>query len=120
MHVHYFESTGRAYDATQCDETIRTGDILVIESEGVVGIADTWPFAITAETGKLHEVTGWFGSSWSRELFVNIPAAVAIAKQIGARLRDDKATMLRAAHEAVNQATNTLTFTTYRSPRGIA
>jgi hypothetical protein len=52
--VHHFASTGEAYDATQCDENIKNGDVLVIASERVVGIADTWPFAITKEFGKLH------------------------------------------------------------------
>jgi hypothetical protein len=56
MKVHHFESTGDAYDATQCDDTIRNGDILVIKSEGVVGIADTWPFAVTETSGKLHSL----------------------------------------------------------------
>jgi hypothetical protein len=55
--VHYFESTGEAYDACQCDENIKNGDVLVIESEGVVGVADTWPFAITEAHGALHSFT---------------------------------------------------------------
>jgi hypothetical protein len=54
--IHKFESTGNAYDACQCDEDIKNGDILVIASEGVIGIADTWPFAVTAEAGSLHTV----------------------------------------------------------------
>lgn len=52
--IHVFSSTGAAYDACQCDAEIKDGDILVIPSEGVVGIADTWPFAITAKRGALH------------------------------------------------------------------
>ena len=54
MTIHYFESTGEAYDMCQYDDTIQTGDTLVIASEGVVGLADTWPVAITAKHGKLH------------------------------------------------------------------
>ena len=49
-----FESTGDAYDACQCDESVRDGDILLIVSEGVVGIADTWPVAVTEKHGNLH------------------------------------------------------------------
>jgi len=52
--VHHFESTGDAYDFCQCDENIKSGDILVIIDEGVVGFADTWPVAITVEYGNLH------------------------------------------------------------------
>ena len=54
---HAFASTGNAYDATQCDEAIRTGDTLVVLGEGVVGIAMTWPFAVTAVCGNLHAVS---------------------------------------------------------------
>tara|TARA_R100001460_G_scaffold105737_1_gene152633 strand:- start:398 stop:721 length:324 start_codon:yes stop_codon:yes gene_type:complete len=54
--AHLFDSTGEAYNACQCNSEIKTGDTLVIESEGVVGLADTWPFAITDESGDLHSV----------------------------------------------------------------
>ena len=54
MAIHQFRSTGDAYDACQCDDTIQDGDTLVIMSEGVVGIADTWPVAVTVAAGKLH------------------------------------------------------------------
>jgi len=52
--IHAFASTGNAYDAVQTDETITAGDTLLVLDEGVVGVAMTWPFAITAEAGKLH------------------------------------------------------------------
>jgi hypothetical protein len=48
-----FESSAEAYDACQTGEA-PTGTILVIPSEGVVGISDTWPVAVTNNTGKLH------------------------------------------------------------------
>ena len=54
---HAFTSTGNAYDATQCDEAIKAGDTLVVLGEGVIGIAMTWPFAVTAACGKLHAVS---------------------------------------------------------------
>jgi hypothetical protein len=54
--IHAFVSTGNAYDAVQTDETIAAGDTLLILDERVVGVAMTWPFAITAEAGKLHAV----------------------------------------------------------------
>ena len=55
--IHAFASTGNAYDAVQTDETIATGDTLLVLDERVVGVAMTWPFAITAEAGKLHAVS---------------------------------------------------------------
>lgn len=55
--AHTFDSTGDAYNATQCDESIKSGALLLIESEHVVGLAGTWPIAVTVELGELHGVT---------------------------------------------------------------
>lgn len=52
--THHFDTTQEAYDACQCDDNVRDGDILVIASERVVGIAATWPFAVTDQHGELH------------------------------------------------------------------
>ncbi|MFJ5120848.1 hypothetical protein [Kitasatospora sp. NPDC088548] len=53
--VHRFDSTVEAYDATQCDEEIRDGDVLVIESERVVGfLVKAWPVSATTARGELH------------------------------------------------------------------
>ena len=54
--IHAFETTGNAYDAMQTDESIKTGDTLLVPSEAVVGVAHTWPFAITREAGYLHQL----------------------------------------------------------------
>ena len=54
---HTFASTGNAYDAVQCNEAIRTGDTLVVLTEEVVGVAMTWPFAVTEICGKLHALS---------------------------------------------------------------
>ena len=51
---HAFASTGNAYDATQCDEAIHTGDTLIVLPENVVGVAMTWPLAVTQTHGNLH------------------------------------------------------------------
>lgn len=55
--THYFDSSGDAYDETQCSDEIKNGDLLVIKAERIVAIADTWPFAVTKEYGKLHTPT---------------------------------------------------------------
>ena len=52
--LHALPTTGNAYDACQTDEGIATGDTLVVLAEGVVGIAWTWPLAVTASAGNLH------------------------------------------------------------------
>lgn len=54
--IHGFATTGNAYDACQCDEAIAKGDTLIVLPEGVVGIAWTWPIAVTATHGALHRV----------------------------------------------------------------
>ena len=54
VNVHFFYSSGDAYDATQCNEEIKNGDVFVIPSEKVIGVADTWPIAVTKEYGKFH------------------------------------------------------------------
>ncbi|MFD3455787.1 hypothetical protein ACFWVC_26865 [Streptomyces sp. NPDC058691] len=53
--VHHFGDTREAYDATQCREDIRDGDVLVVESAKVVGFLDAaWPVSITEEHGEFH------------------------------------------------------------------
>lgn len=56
IQILHFETSGGAYDAAMSDDTIQKGDVLVVESEGVVGLADTWPVAVTLEAGQLHHV----------------------------------------------------------------
>lgn len=54
MHDH-FASTVDAYNETQWNDEIRSGDVLVIKSEGVIGILDqAWPAAVTVAHGELH------------------------------------------------------------------
>lgn len=52
--AHVFDTTSEAYDATQCDPAVHKGDRLLIVSEAVVGLAHTWPIAVTVEHGQLH------------------------------------------------------------------
>lgn len=55
IRVFRFADTGLAYDASQCDDEIRDGDILVVESERVVGVlVGAWPVAVTSEHGQFH------------------------------------------------------------------
>lgn len=82
MIIHEFETTGEAYDACQCDETIRDGDVLLIKSEGVVGLAHAWPCAVTVETGELH--VGNLDVLFSEK---SVAAARAVARQHGFELR---------------------------------
>ena len=82
MTIHKYDSTGEAYDASNCDDDLKTGDTLVIEEKGwrgrctgrdedgfrqyahednriditVVGLAWAWPLAVTVEQGELHAI----------------------------------------------------------------
>lgn len=51
-----FDSSTQAYDDVQCIDAIRKGDVLVIREEQVVGLAWTWPVAVTMLSGSLHHV----------------------------------------------------------------
>lgn len=69
MTIHDFYETGGAYNACQTQVHPRTmapvnrGDILVSSVTHddmhvfVVGMADTWPFAVTQARGQLHEIS---------------------------------------------------------------
>lgn len=53
--VHRFDSTGEAYGASQCDDDIKDGDVLVVTSERVVGVlCKAWPVAVTEARGSFH------------------------------------------------------------------
>jgi hypothetical protein len=55
--VHTFGSTGTAYNVSQCCEDIRSGDLLSVPSEHVLGVmVDAWPMAVTKEAGEFHWV----------------------------------------------------------------
>lgn len=85
---HAFASTGNAYDATQCDDAICTGDTLIVLPENVVGVAMTWPFAVTQAHGNLHALSAPRGgetlTDLARSLHVS-PADFEHAAEIARR-----------------------------------
>ncbi|MFG2404232.1 hypothetical protein ACGFR8_07810 [Streptomyces brevispora] len=84
--VHRFEDTRQAYDASQGDG-MRDGDVLVIESEGVVGfLTGAWPVAITAEHGELHALTISAREVEDGRYATSTTTAERIAREIGAAL----------------------------------
>jgi hypothetical protein len=54
--VHYFTSSGRAYNECQCNPRIKTGDVLVVQSESVIALADAWPVPITSKGGEFGQL----------------------------------------------------------------
>ena len=87
--VHEFASTRQAYDGCQCNESIADGDVLSIPSQGVAGVAWTWPVAVTANAGDLHSLDGT-GNPWEHEASERFEAfrkgweaATALAREKG-------------------------------------
>ena len=81
--IHHFDSSGEAYDACQCDDDIAKGDLLIIASEGVVGIADTWPCAVTASRGELHGIGDWQATADHFGSWLPLIDAETLARQLG-------------------------------------
>lgn len=86
--VHTFGDTGEAYDASQCRDEIRDGDILHVPSESVVGfLFQAWPTAVTVESGEFSgsaDLTGIRGEGYG----ASIDAARALADSLGYALAD--------------------------------
>lgn len=117
MTIYKFATTGNAYDAVQTDDDIKNGDTLIIEEKDfrqykgrdedgfrvyaddpkdivVVGLAWTWPVAVTKQTGNLHGLDGKPGAldrikvdaGWTDE---QIKTAVAEARKLGAEIEPE-------------------------------
>lgn len=91
MKIWSFDNTGDAYDATQCDSEIRKGDVILVLSERVVGLADTWPVAISEACGHLHKANeGQTGKYLlENEMDHNLPEAMKLATSLGFELVDE-------------------------------
>ena len=77
----HFDSTKAAYDAAMTRDDIKTGDVLVIKPESVVGLADTWPVAVTHEAGEFHHVR----DALTLEAYGFEPESVDHAEHVAAR-----------------------------------
>lgn len=86
--VHYFLDSGSGYDATQTDDRITDGDVLVVKSEGVVGILYdvAYPVAITAAVGQFG---AFRDDALPKESYAGqIEKAIAIATAQGFALQE--------------------------------
>ena len=97
-----FSSTGEAYDACQTNDEIETGDLLLCVGDQVVGLADTWPVAITAKAGHLHspkegvrvrDLLDEFGRDTTAPLFDanRICDGLALARSLSWPVREEEA-----------------------------
>lgn len=92
MTTHTFTYSRQAYDACQCDESIHNGDTLVIENEGVVGLAGTWPIAVTVVNGALERLAvgvdmATVMADWHLTV-EHIRHAVTTAEELGLKVRE--------------------------------
>jgi hypothetical protein len=57
--VHVFDDSGEAYDLSQCDDNIRSGDVLYVPSENAAAILYlAWPTVLSGyERGEFHGVS---------------------------------------------------------------
>lgn len=90
--VHHFPGTVDAYDACQSRMDIHDGDVLVIEDEGVVGIAWTWPFALTEAHGELHILNADPRTYEDGRFARGVPVAEREAARLGLAAVDRSAT----------------------------
>ncbi|MBK6018525.1 hypothetical protein [Streptomyces sp. MBT53] len=103
--VHRFDDTEEAYDATQCRDDIRDGDVLVVEREGVVGfLRCAWPAAITAEHGELHTVEGDPRTVDDGRYTTSVEVAEKIAGEHGFALPSTADAEAQLAAEVVTEA----------------
>lgn len=90
MTIHIFTDTGEAYDAANSCDKVKRGDILLVENEGVIGIADAWPIAITGNNGVFHTTIDADPLDYLTKngLAANYAAARELANEKGFALRN--------------------------------
>ncbi len=82
--MHAFSTTSKAYDGCN-NGKVKNGELLFIAHRKVIGIADTWPVAITKEEGTLHGVRD--GVRWEEvEVARRFPEAVRMAVRMANEL----------------------------------
>ena len=87
FNVWYFRDSGEAYDATQVDERIKNGDVLIVPSEKVAGVlVEAWPVAVTEAFGHFHQFSKDADisafPSVSKDKIYDFTDAVAYAKAV--------------------------------------
>ena len=79
---HAFASTGNAYDATQCDEAIKTSNILIVLAEGVVERARDWEVRSSPEDTAVRLAQAMYRSETIEgfEIRTSVLEPVAVGK----------------------------------------
>jgi hypothetical protein len=108
---HVFESGCACYHASQTLPEIENGDVLVILEERaspVVGVACTWPFAVTRNAGGLHALSpeaarsGFLAEPQNRGLLAQAVVATDFAVSLGLSIhRAARLTVIAARRDPV-------------------
>jgi hypothetical protein len=69
--VHFFDSTEEAHNSFVCDPAVRFGDVIVVSSEGVVGVSGHGVFAVTEQRGCLPPISEAFRKDKDMERRLN-------------------------------------------------
>lgn len=59
VNVYVCSDSEQAYNLSQGLSALDNNAILYIPSENIVGVANTWPIAVTKKAGHLHTPTNW-------------------------------------------------------------
>jgi hypothetical protein len=105
MKVHHCSSSEAANILCQTGKA-GMGDIFIVESERIVGVADAWPFAVTIHAGALHSIDACSDAT-RRQFAASIVAAERIAKEIGRKRDpqfDTKSEAIATANAYLNNA----------------
>lgn len=98
MNTHTFDSTSEAYAATQTDESIEDGDVLLVPSEHVAGVLiEAWPVAVTHLRGQFHRLSAVEGWGTFREGRYRDAAVAAMDAALTWGVHDDEAAAVERA-----------------------
>lgn len=91
MALYRFDSSEAAGDAHKFDSSVKVGDVLVVESEEVVGVDALYPFAVTERRGSFSDFL--IDSVVTKKEFVqliqSVKEAVAEAQRLGFEVDPD-------------------------------
>jgi hypothetical protein len=65
VHVHEFPDGGEAYDASQCEDEIRDGDVLLVTGQGAGVLVQAWPTLVVGEVEAFHTFAEGGGSPYT-------------------------------------------------------
>lgn len=84
--IHSFPDSISARDCNELGHAVASGDVLLVDAEGVVGVCSSYPFAVTQAHGRLTEFcydSPTYDPGVLLDLVLGIKCAVAEAERRG-------------------------------------